>query len=63
MDLLIPAPPELGNTAVELENAGAKVGEGATELVHERDPDARGTGMGMAFGPGLSVETFAFDRP
>ncbi len=31
MDLLIPPPPELGNTAVELENAGAKVGEGATE--------------------------------
>ena len=27
------------------------------------DPDARGPGMGMAFGPGLSVETFAFDRP
>jgi ATP-binding cassette subfamily F protein uup len=31
MDLLIPPPPELGNTAVELENAGAKVGDGATE--------------------------------
>jgi ATP-binding cassette subfamily F protein uup len=31
MDLLIPPPPELGNTAVELENAGAKVGEDATE--------------------------------
>lgn len=31
MDLLIPPPPELGNTAVELENAGAKVGEGAAE--------------------------------
>ena len=28
MDLLIPPPPELGNTAVELINAGAKVGEG-----------------------------------
>ena len=28
MDLLIPPPPELGNTAVELEDAGAKVGEG-----------------------------------
>jgi len=27
------------------------------------DPDARGTGMAMAFGPGLSVETFAFARP
>lgn len=27
------------------------------------DPDARGPGMGMAFGPGLSVETFAFERP
>ncbi|WP_158930246.1 type III polyketide synthase [Acidisphaera sp. S103] len=27
------------------------------------DPDARGTGMGMAFGPGLTVETFGFDRP
>jgi predicted naringenin-chalcone synthase len=27
------------------------------------DPDARGPGMGMAFGPGLSVETFAFHRP
>jgi predicted naringenin-chalcone synthase len=26
------------------------------------DPDARGPGMGMAFGPGLSVETFAFAR-
>jgi predicted naringenin-chalcone synthase len=25
--------------------------------------DARGTGMAMAFGPGLSVETFAFERP
>jgi ATP-binding cassette subfamily F protein uup len=31
MDLLIPPPPELGNTAVELENAGAKVGEGPAE--------------------------------
>jgi ATP-binding cassette subfamily F protein uup len=31
MDLLIPAAPELGNTAVVLENAGAKVGEGKTE--------------------------------
>jgi predicted naringenin-chalcone synthase len=28
-----------------------------------RDPDAGGAGMGMAFGPGLSVETFAFHRP
>jgi predicted naringenin-chalcone synthase len=28
-----------------------------------RDPDARGPGMGMAFGPGLTVETFAFARP
>jgi predicted naringenin-chalcone synthase len=27
------------------------------------DPDARGAGMAMAFGPGLSVETFAFRRP
>lgn len=27
------------------------------------DPDARGGGVGMAFGPGLSVETFAFHRP
>ena len=27
------------------------------------DPDARGAGMGMAFGPGLTVETFAFARP
>ncbi len=27
------------------------------------DPDARGAGIGMAFGPGLTVETFAFDRP
>jgi predicted naringenin-chalcone synthase len=27
------------------------------------DPDARGGGLGMAFGPGLSVESFAFDRP
>jgi predicted naringenin-chalcone synthase len=27
------------------------------------DPDARGPGMAMAFGPGLSVETFAFHRP
>jgi predicted naringenin-chalcone synthase len=27
------------------------------------DPDARGAGMAMAFGPGLSVETFAFARP
>jgi ATP-binding cassette subfamily F protein uup len=31
MDLLIPAAPELGNTAVVLENAGAKVGEGKAE--------------------------------
>lgn len=28
MDLLIPPPPELGNTAVDLLNAGAKIGEG-----------------------------------
>lgn len=27
------------------------------------DRDASGPGMGMAFGPGLSVETFAFERP
>jgi predicted naringenin-chalcone synthase len=27
------------------------------------DPDGRGPGMAMAFGPGLSVETFAFTRP
>jgi predicted naringenin-chalcone synthase len=27
------------------------------------DKDARGPGMAMAFGPGLSVETFAFTRP
>ena len=27
------------------------------------DQDARGPGMAMAFGPGLSVETFAFHRP
>ena len=27
------------------------------------DPDGRGTGMAMAFGPGLTVETFAFHRP
>jgi predicted naringenin-chalcone synthase len=27
------------------------------------DTDARGPGMAMAFGPGLSVETFAFRRP
>ncbi|HEY1410938.1 MAG TPA: type III polyketide synthase [Rhodopila sp.] len=27
------------------------------------DSDARGPGMAMAFGPGLSVETFAFHRP
>jgi predicted naringenin-chalcone synthase len=27
-----------------------------------RDPDARGSGMAMAFGPGLTVETFAFQR-
>jgi predicted naringenin-chalcone synthase len=27
------------------------------------DPDATGPGVGMAFGPGLSVETFAFHRP
>ncbi|MFO1024235.1 MAG: type III polyketide synthase [Acetobacteraceae bacterium] len=27
-----------------------------------RDPDARGPGLGMAFGPGLTVETFAFRR-
>jgi predicted naringenin-chalcone synthase len=28
-----------------------------------RDEDARGPGVAMAFGPGLSVETFAFQRP
>jgi alpha-pyrone synthase len=28
-----------------------------------RDPDARGPGIAMAFGPGLSVETFTFTRP
>ena len=28
-----------------------------------RDPDAYGPGMAMAFGPGLTVETFAFVRP
>jgi predicted naringenin-chalcone synthase len=27
------------------------------------DRDGRGAGMAMAFGPGLSVETFAFARP
>jgi predicted naringenin-chalcone synthase len=27
------------------------------------DRDAKGAGMAMAFGPGLSVETFAFTRP
>jgi predicted naringenin-chalcone synthase len=27
------------------------------------DRDATGPGLGMAFGPGLSVETFAFRRP
>jgi alpha-pyrone synthase len=27
------------------------------------DPDARGDGIGMAFGPGLTAETFAFHRP
>jgi predicted naringenin-chalcone synthase len=27
------------------------------------DTDARGPGMAMAFGPGLTVETFAFRRP
>ena len=27
------------------------------------DPDARGAGIGMAFGPGLTVETFGFARP
>jgi predicted naringenin-chalcone synthase len=27
------------------------------------DADARGPGMAMAFGPGLTVETFAFQRP
>jgi ATP-binding cassette subfamily F protein uup len=31
MDLLIPPPPELGNTVVELANVGAKVGEGDEE--------------------------------
>ena len=28
-----------------------------------RDPAAEGDGMAMAFGPGLTVETFAFHRP
>jgi predicted naringenin-chalcone synthase len=27
------------------------------------DPDAQGPGLAMAFGPGLTVETFAFSRP
>src|SRR5882724_4713461 len=31
MDLLIPPPPELGNTAIDLENASAKGGEGENE--------------------------------
>jgi ABC transport system ATP-binding/permease protein len=31
MDLLIPPPPDLGNTAIDLENAGAKVGESNNE--------------------------------
>ena len=31
MDLLIPPPPDLGNTAIALENVGAQVGEGANE--------------------------------
>ncbi len=31
MDLLLPPPPPLGNAALELVKAGAKVGEGATE--------------------------------
>jgi ATP-binding cassette subfamily F protein uup len=31
MDLLIPPPPDLGNMAIDLENAGAKVGEGESE--------------------------------
>jgi ATP-binding cassette subfamily F protein uup len=31
MDLLIPPPPDLGNMAIELENAGAMVGEGENE--------------------------------
>ena len=31
MDLLIPPPPELGNTAIDLENVGAKVGESENE--------------------------------
>ena len=37
MDLLIPPPPELGNTAIELENLGAKVGEGENERWLFRD--------------------------
>jgi ATP-binding cassette subfamily F protein uup len=31
MDLLIPPPPDLGNTAIELHNVAAKVGEGESE--------------------------------
>jgi ATP-binding cassette subfamily F protein uup len=31
MDLLIPPPPDLGNMAIELENVGARVGEGEHE--------------------------------
>src|SRR5213078_4416686 len=31
MDLLIPPPPEMGNTAIDLENLGARVGEGENE--------------------------------
>jgi ATP-binding cassette subfamily F protein uup len=31
MDLLIPPPPDLGNMAIDLENAGAMVGEGESE--------------------------------
>src|SRR5438132_3326791 len=31
LDLLIPPPPELGNTAIDLEEVGARVGEGESE--------------------------------
>jgi ATP-binding cassette subfamily F protein uup len=37
MDLLIPPPPDLGNTAIDLENVGAKVGEGESERWLFRD--------------------------
>jgi ATP-binding cassette subfamily F protein uup len=58
MDLLIPPPPELGNTVVELVDAGARVGKGEERalVVPRTEPGAPGGALhrrgGAATGPG-----------